>query len=112
MPARTPYAAVSTRSSHSRGVRSSSSVGSHSGPRHAASIARPGFALDRGDERLPHLVLPHLRFEAHELVHERGEARALTALLQHARHARLTGDVLTTELVHHAVAVALEQRHQ
>ena len=73
---------------------------------------RPRFALDRGDERLTHLVLTHLRLETHELLQERRHARALTALLQHARHTRLTGDVLTTELVHHAVAVAFEQRHQ
>ena len=88
-------------------------VGRYSGPRHAASIAaRPGLALDRGDERLAHLVLAHLRLEPDELLQERGHARALAAGVQHPRHARLPGDVLTPELVHDRVAVALEQRHE
>ena len=37
---------------------------------------------------------------------------ALPAGVEDAGHARLTGDVLAPELVHHAVAVALEQRHE
>ena len=39
-------------------------------------------------------------------------SRGLPARVEDARHALLPGDVLTAELVHHPVAVALEHRHE
>ena len=78
IPARARSRRASTRASQSSGRLSSSIVGRHSGPRHAASIARgSGLALDRRDERLADLVLAHLRLEPDQLLQERGHARVL-----------------------------------
>ena len=64
---------------------------------------------DLGDERFPDLVLAEFRFEAEQLVQDAGDAPAATTSLEHARHAFLTRDVHSAELVHDAVAMTLEQ---
>jgi hypothetical protein len=74
--------------------------------------ARAGLALDRGDERLAHLVLAELGLEADELVEEPGGATGVAPRFEDAGHAGLAAHVARTELVHHAVPVALEQRHE
>ena len=70
------------------------------------------FALHCGDERLADLVLPHLRVETDDLVQDRREAGGLATRVEHARHARLSGNVVASDPVHHAVAVSFEQRHE
>src|SRR5215218_9060379 len=69
---------------------------------------RAADAHDLGDEGFPDLVLTELRFETEQLVQDAGDAPAATTCLEHARHAFLTGDVRSAELVHDAVAMALE----
>src|SRR5437763_6472683 len=77
-------------------------------------IARVGAAgaHDLGDERFPDLVLTELRLEPEQLVQDAGDASTASACLEHARHAFLTRDVRLAELVHDAVAMTLEQRHE
>src|SRR2546423_1202204 len=73
---------------------------------------RAADAYDLGDERFPDLVLAELRLEAEQLVQDAGDAPTATARLEHARHAFLARDVRPAELVHDAVAMTFEQRHE
>ena len=68
--------------------------------------------LDAAHEPLTHLVLAHLHLDAEQLLDLPADAALLAARVQHARHAIGAVDVPATELVHHVVAVAFEQRHQ
>src|SRR2546429_7632695 len=73
---------------------------------------RAAEAHDLGDERFPDLVLAELRLESEELVQDAGDASTATARLEHARHALLARDVRPAELVHDAVAMTFEERHE
>src|SRR5438128_5560015 len=74
--------------------------------------ARAALAFDGRDERLPDLVLAHLRLDTDQLLEQLLRPGCAAPRLQHSRHALLSLDVTLSELVHHAIAVAFEQRHQ
>src|SRR5262249_42214678 len=71
-----------------------------------------GLLLDRGNERLADLVLAHLRLEADELLEQAADPAGASARFEHPRHALLSLHAARAELVHHPVAVPLEQRHE
>ena len=103
----------STRSSQRVGVSSSARVGRLSESRHAGSS--PCGPASRSTAATNASPTSYWRiFDSNPSSFESAARHAPTAAprLQDARHALLSGDVLASELVHHAVAVTLEHRHQ